>query len=133
MADESVRKASRDLLVLFWVLNGLIVILWLFLPARRIDLRVLVWGNILLLILGMISVKMNLRALTHQNVQAFLRLMYGSFILKFFVLALAAFLYIYLEKEKLRKPALAGCFAFYIFYTFVELKSVMKKSKKPDA
>jgi len=29
--------------------------------------------------------------------------------------------------------ALAGCFAFYIFYTFVELKSVMKKSKKPDA
>jgi hypothetical protein len=82
---------------------------------------------------GWISVTMSKAALEHKNVQIFLRLVYGSFLLKFFVLAIGAFVYIALYKKNINKPALLGCFGLYIIYAIIELRSVMKQSKKPNA
>ena len=69
----------------------------------------------------------------HQNTQGFLRLVYGAFLLKFFVLAIVAFIYIAVFKKVINKPGLFGCFGLYFIYTFIEMRSVLKLSKKPNA
>jgi hypothetical protein len=76
---------------------------------------------------------MSTRALEHKNVQTFLRLVYGSFLMKFFVLAFAAIIYIAIYKKDTNIPALFGCFGLYFIYTFIELRTVMKQSKKRNA
>jgi hypothetical protein len=126
-------KAFITLIILFMSLTVLFFLLWIFSSDSVVDYRVLIGGNLLLFIVGMISLGMNTRAMKHQNTQGFLRLVYGAFILKFFVLAIVAFVYIAIFKKTVNKPALFGCFGLYFIYTFLEMRSVMKQSKKPNA
>jgi hypothetical protein len=122
-----------SLVVPFLGLMALFFLLWILNRGTAVDYRVLLGGNFLLFIIGIISLRMNLKAMEHQRVQVFLRLVYGSFILKFFVLAIVAFIYIAIFKKAVNKPALFGCFGLYFIYTFIEVRSVMKLSKKPNA
>jgi len=94
---------------------------------------VLLAGNTLLFLVGLISFRMNTGAMRHQNTQGFLRLVYGAFIIKFFVLALAALTYIVIFKKMINKPALFGCVGLYFIYSFIEMRAVMKLSKKQNA
>ena len=133
MATDSVDKAFISLVFLFLAFSIIFSLLWIFAIHTPVDFRVLLGGNGLLFVVGLISLKMNVKAMTHQSVQVFLRLVYGSFILKFFVLAVVAFVYIAIFKKGVNKPALFGCFGLYFIYTFLEVRSVMKLSKKPNA
>ncbi len=90
-------------------------------------------GNALLFLVGCISLRMSMKALTDKNVQVFLRLVYGSFMMKFFVFATVAFIYIFTYKKNINKPALLGCFALYILYTFFEIRTVLKQAKRKNA
>jgi hypothetical protein len=133
MPIVSDRKAYFPLLFLFLGLSLVFLGLQYFIPGTFVNYRVLLVGNLLLFIVGWISVTMSKAALEHKNVQIFLRLVYGSFLLKFFVLAIGAFVYIAIYKKNINKPALLGCFGLYIIYVIIELRSVMKQSKKPNA
>jgi predicted tellurium resistance membrane protein TerC len=133
MPIVSDRKAYFPLLFLFLGLSLVFLVLQYFIQGTFVNYRVLLVGNLLLFIVGWISVTMSKAALEHKNVQIFLRLVYGSFLLKFFVLAIGAFVYIALYKKNINKPALLGCFGLYIIYAIIELRSVMKQSKKPNA
>ena len=120
-------------LYLFLGLSTLILLFKYLIPGSGINYRVLMIGNLLLFSVGWISIKMSTKALYHQSVQVFLRLVYGSFLLKFFILAAAAIGYIFLYKKGINKPALFGCFGLYLLYMIVEVRTVMKQSKKPNA
>jgi hypothetical protein len=133
MATDSVNKAFISLVFLFLAFSIIFSLLWIFAIHTPVDFRVLLGGNGLLFVVGLISLRMNVKAMMHQSVQVFLRLVYGSFILKFFVLAVVAFVYIAVFKKAVNKPALFGCFGLYFIYTFLEVRSVMKLSKKPNA
>ena len=133
MPIVSDRKAYFPLLYLFLGLSLVFLFLQYLIPGTFVNYRVLLVGNLLLFIVGWISVRMSKAALEHKNVQIFLRLVYSSFLLKFFVLAIGAFIYIALYKKNINKPALLGCFGLYIVYAIIELRSVMKQSKKPNA
>ena len=133
MQNASPNKAYFPVLYLFLALSIFFLGLRYLVPASVIDYRVLQIGNILLFIVGWISMRMSIRALEHKNVQVFLRLIYGSFMLKFFVLAIGAFIYIAMYKKDINKPALFGCFGLYFIYTFTEVRSVMKQRKKINA
>ncbi len=126
-------KAYFPVLYLFLALSIIFLGLRYTLPPEAVDYRVLQIGNLLLFIVGWISVRMSIKALDHKNVQVFLRLIYGSFMLKFFVLAVGAFIYISMYKKNINKPALFGCFGLYFIYTFIEVRSVMKQRKKINA
>ena len=121
------------LILLFLGLSLFFFLLRLSFHDTPVDYRVLMGGNLLLFLVGIISSEMNTRAMKHQNTQGFLRLVYGAFIFKFFVLAIAAFVYIAFFKKMISKPALFGCLGLYFIYTFIEMRSVMKMSKKPNA
>jgi hypothetical protein len=133
MPIASARQGYFQLICLFLGIGSIFFVLHLLFPLSTVDFRVLQCGNGLLFILGLISRRMGSRALGHKNVQVFLRLVYGSFLLKFFVLAISAFIYIARYKKDLNKPALFGCFGLYFIYTFIEVRSVIKQSKKPNA
>jgi hypothetical protein len=126
-------KVFTPIIFLFLALMAVFFLLWIFDKNSGVDYRVLMGGNLLLFIIGMISLKMNTGAMKHQNTQGFLRLVYGAFLLKFFVLAMVAFVYIALFKKAINKPGLFGCFGLYFIYTFIEMRSVLKMSKKPNA
>jgi hypothetical protein len=133
MLNSPDRKIFLPVLYLFLGLTAIFALLYLLLPGTAVDFRVLLAGNFLLFLVGGISMQMSLKAMKHQNVQVFLRLVYGSFLIKFFVLAICAFIYIFLFKKEINKPGLLGCFGLYMIYTYIEVRSVMKQSKKTNA
>jgi len=126
-------KTFFPLIFLFLGLTLVFFLLRLSFHDIPVDYRVLIGGNCLLFLVGIISSEMNIRAMKHRQTQGFLRLVYGAFIFKFFVLAMAAFVYIAVFKKMISKPALFGCLGLYFIYTFIEMRSVMKMSKKPNA
>jgi hypothetical protein len=133
MPKGSARKEFLPMVYLFLGTSLLFLLLWIIVPGKAVDYRVLLAGNGLLFIVGLISMHMSTRAMEHKNVQVFLRLVYGSFLLKFFVLAIGAFIYIAIFKKNINKPGLFGCFGLYFIYTFIEVRSVMKQRNKPNA
>ena len=132
-ASQTRIRINFQIIYLFLVSSLVLFILKILLGGTTVNYNVLLYGNLLLFVVSWISSKMSTSAVQHKNVQVFLRLVYGSFIMKFFVLAIAAFIYISIFKSGVNKPALFGCFGLYIIYTFIEVRSVLKQSKKPDA
>jgi hypothetical protein len=94
------------------------------------DQGVLVWGNLLVFATVITSFLLLRKAIDSPNPQSFVRAMYGSFIIKFFVLALGAFIYIMVAKKDVNKPALFGCIGLYFVYTFFEINALMKLLKE---
>jgi hypothetical protein len=133
MPESSFRKVFSPLLLLFLGLTVVFLLLYLIFPGTTVDYRVLLAGNALLFCVGYVSARMSVKALVHKNVQVFLRLVYSSFLLKFFVLAVGAFIYIAVFRKNINKSGLFGCFGLYFIYTFIEVRSVMKQSKKTNA
>ena len=133
MPNGSARKDFLPMIYLFLGSSLLFLLLWIVVPGRAVDYRVLMAGNGLLFTVGLISMGMSTRAMEHKNVQVFLRLVYGSFLLKFIALAIGAFIYIAIFKKDINKPGLFGCFGLYFIYTFIEVRSVMKQRNKPNA
>ncbi len=132
-ANRTGIRTNFQIVYLFLASSLIFFILKILMGGISVNYNVLLYGNLLLFIVSWISSKMSTSAVQHKNVQVFLRLVYGSFIMKFFVLAIAAFVYITIFKSGVNKPALFGCFGLYIIYTFIEVRSVLKQSKKPNA
>jgi ACR3 family arsenite efflux pump ArsB len=133
MPIGSGNKALITVVYFFLFVNACILVLVRFMPESGMNYKVLAIGNLLLFLIGCISVRMTLKALTDKNTQVFLKMIYGSFLLKFFVFAAAAFTYINIYKKEVNKPALFGCLALYVFYTVIEVRSALKQSKKSNA
>jgi len=127
------RTVYSSLLLLFIGISVIFLLFQYLLPGPEVNYTVLLFGNTLLFIIGILSVKMHVRALKHKSVQGFLQLVYGSFMMKFFILAMVAFTYIFINKKSINKPGLFGCLGLYILYAFLEVRTVMKMSKNKNA
>ncbi|HYM95053.1 MAG TPA: hypothetical protein VET23_12990 [Chitinophagaceae bacterium] len=95
-----------------------------------VDPEILIVGNLILFIVTFISFWLGQRGLKSGNMQGFVRSIYSSFIIKFFVLIAAAFIYIMAAKKNVNKPALLACMALYLVYTFLEVSILMKLAKQ---
>jgi hypothetical protein len=133
MPIGSGKKAYTQVVYFFLFVNILVLAFQRLMPGTAVNYPVLYIGNLLLFLVGSITVRMTLKALSDKNTQVFLRMIYGSFLLKFFVFAIASFVYISMYKKDVNKPALFGCLGLYISYTIIEVRSAMKQSKKTNA
>ncbi len=98
------------------------------------DQNVLVVGNIILFVICLVSFLMSIKGMLSKNNHVFFRLVYGSFIIKLFLIAGIAFAYIITVKKEVNKPALFLCMGLYIIYTVIEVAGLMKSGKqKPNA
>lgn len=100
------------------------------LEKNGVDQLVLIGGNLLLFIVSLTAFFITFNALKSVNPQAFVRAMYGSFMIKFFLIAVAAFIYIMIAKKEVNKPALIICGGLYIIYTAIETRALMKLLKQ---
>ncbi|MEP6700132.1 MAG: hypothetical protein ABJA85_02405 [Bacteroidota bacterium] len=120
----------RPFALLFILLNCFFIIEKNFLTKRGIDYEVLIVGNLVLLIATGLSFYISQRSLNSTNPNSSVRSLYGSFMIKFFLIAIAAFIYILIAKKNINKPALFICMGLYLVYTFIEVAALQKLLKQ---
>ncbi len=117
----------------FWIASNF---LFLFLDRRGIfanagiDGTVVIIGNFILFLVSLIALIITLKSFKSENPQAFVRAVMGSFIIRFFVVALSAFTYIMVAKQAVNKKALMLCGILYIIYSILETKKMLSLLKK---
>lgn len=116
--------------ILFILLNLFFITGKNWLLKKGIDYEVLIVGNIILLVATSLSFYISQRSLTSTNPRSSVGSLYGSFMIKFFLIAIAAFIYIMVAKKNLNKPALIICMGLYLVYTFLEVSSLQKLLKQ---
>ena len=118
--------------VFFAVIFILIVILdrLKIFDKNGIDSTVILAGNFILFIATALSFWISQRSFHSTNPNASVRGMYGSFMIKFFVCLIAAFIYIMIAKKNVNKPALIICMGLYIVYTVMEVSALQKLLKQ---
>ena len=115
-------------IMVFVILNSGFLIMMGRLEDWGFDYAVLVFGNIIVFGISLLSYWMAVKGLTTKNNHAFFRWVYGSIMLKLFILAGVAFVYIMLNKNEVNKPGLFFCMGLYVIYTFIEVSGLMKVS-----
>ncbi len=103
------------------------------LTEANINYLVLLAGNGVLFLATMLSFYFYRKSLLHRNPQAFLRMVYSGMLLKMAICLGAVLVYVLLAGRGVNKIAVFGCFALYLIYTFVEVKTLMNLSKQKNA
>jgi len=129
MNKQSLRSFFPAIMI-FLVLNSGFLAMMKKLEAWGFDYPVLLFGNLLIFGISFLSYWMAVKGLTTKNNHAFFRWVYGSVMIKLFILAGVAFVYIMMNKDKVNKPALFFCMGLYIIYTFIEVSALMKVNKQ---
>lgn len=118
------------MLIVFVLLNVLLVTGKNLLESWNVDTVVLATGNLLVFVIVLVSYFLLRKAIYSSNPQVFVRAMYGSFMIKFFVLAIGAFIYIQVAGKNVNKQALFINMGLYFVYTFIEISALMKLLKQ---
>jgi signal transduction histidine kinase len=124
------QKPWFPLLLLFVFLNAFFLTGKNFLVKQGIDHLVLIGGNLVLFIATALSFYVSYKSVTSPNPHSSVRSLYGSFMIKFFLIIIAAFVYIMVAKKELNKPALFICMGLYLVYTVVEVAALQKLLKQ---
>ena len=128
--NKNLLQSIRPLGLIFIFLTAFFIFGKSWLEKKGVDTDVLIIGNLVLFLVSLSAFLIANKALRSSNPQAFVRAMYSSFIIKFFVLAITAFVYIMVAKKNVNKPALITCAGLYIIYTVMETKALMKMLKQ---
>ena len=115
--------------ILFVILNGFFIAGRSLLESWGLDQSVLIIGNLVLFAATLLSYFISLRGLRTTSGHVAVRSVYGSFMVKFFLCVIAAFIYIMMKKNNVNKPALFTCMGLYIVYTFMEVSLLTKMSR----
>lgn len=118
------------IVILFVVLNGFFLAGKNFLQRWGADQDVLIIGNAILFLITLISYLIAQRGIKNANTHFFIRAVMGGIMVKLFVAAIVAFIYISIFKKEINKPALFTCMGLYLVYTFIEV-SVLTRQLKP--
>jgi hypothetical protein len=128
MVTKLVPRSQLPLVAIFFSLNLLILIFRLMVGPSPAYVVILL-GNLILFIATLLSFNLYRKSLLNNNVQGFLRLIYGGMFLKMIICIAAALVYILIARNAVSKIAVFGCFGFYFIYTFAEVKILMRLNK----
>ena len=97
--------------------------------AWGFDPKVLFAGNLFLYLLTMASWFLLRKGMKAKDTAGFLGSFYGSFLMKFFLVAVVAFAYVSTRREAINKPSFFACMFLYLLYVFLETRTLLKVSK----
>lgn len=120
---------GRPFIILFILLNGFFIAGKNWLAKHGIASEVLIVGNLVLVVATALSFWIVQKSMNSANPNAAMRSMYGSFMARFFICIIAAFVYIMIAKKNVNKPALFICMGLYLVYTFIEVSVLTKMLK----
>jgi len=135
MGNKVTGRSFLPIVVVFVLVSLFIWLAGPLLEAWKADRWVLTGGNVLLFLVTLISFMLYSKALRSANVHAFVRVMYGSLLIKMLVCLVATFIYASVAGRAVNRNGILCCFVFYILYTFFEVKILMeltRKQGKPD-
>ncbi len=118
---------------IFWAISFLVILLLdrkAVFENAGIDGTVVLGGNMIIFIATTLSFVVSARSLRSTSPSAPVRSLYGSFMIKFFIIIIAAFIYIMMAKKEVNKPALMICAGLYLVYSTLEVFAVQKLLKQ---
>ena len=128
------QKKYVPVIVLFVFVNAMVFIFKSFLQLNGFEIRFLLIANAILLILSLSGFLIQLKGLKSSNVNAFIRSVYSSLLLKMVIIMIAVFFYMFITSGKVNKPSLFTSMGIYLLYTSIEVTQLMKIARrKPDA
>ena len=121
---------SVPVIVLFILINALAFIFKTFLHNQGFEIKFLLTANLLLFCLSLLAFFIQMRGLKSTNINAFIRSVYASLLVKIFIVIIALAVYLFITKGKINRPSLFTSMALYILYTFIEVRQLMKISRR---
>jgi hypothetical protein len=132
MENKAILRAYQPFLLIFFVLEAVFLLLAAVLLEWEIDYRVLMWGNALLFIVTTMSFVLYIKGLRSKNPHAFVRVMYGSMLVKFFVCLAAVLIYGMIARAAVNRNGVLGCFVLYVIYTYLEVRTLLRMNRKQN-
>lgn len=132
MTKIKLSNTYLPLIFIFVFVNALCVIFNNRLDAWQINHVVVQAANLLLFLLMFGSAYLHIKAFYKPNPHAFLRSVLGATVLKLFVIAGAAFVYLLVAGEKKSIYAVLAGMGLYIVYTVVEMRGIVKMNKQEN-
>ena len=125
---------SVAVIVLFVLINAAAFLFTSFLHDHGFGIKLLLAANLLLFVLPMAGFIIQMRAIKSANINAFIRGVYVNLLVKIFVVIIGLAIYLFITKGKINKPSLFTAMGLYILYSSLEVRQLMKISrKKTDA
>jgi hypothetical protein len=129
MDNKNFIRVFLPVLLIFIITNGFFLTAGTLAAKWNIDRDVVIAGNLVLFIATGISFFLYYKALRNNNVQAFLRMIYGGMFLKMMICLFAAFIYIIIAGKTVNKGAIILCLFLYLVYSSVEIVLLLKQRK----
>jgi hypothetical protein len=117
------------IVIIFVIVNALLIVFRTTFDRWGVDRDAMIIGNVLLFAITLLSYWIGIRGLRSPNTHAFVRGVYASMMIKLFLCAIAAFIYVSIYRESVNKPALFGTMGLYLVYSFLEVSILMKMLK----
>jgi hypothetical protein len=121
-------KGFQKLFAIFFLVFVLVVSFHEKLVEWEIDPIVVIVGNILLLGTSLLTLNIFEKANSSKTPQGFVRNVYSAFVVKFFVLVVAAMLYFYFS-DTISVRAVFLCMGFYFVYHFLGTSHAAVKAR----
>ncbi len=132
MTKVKLSNTYLPLIFIFVFVNALCVIFNNKLDEWHINHFVVQAANLLLFLLMFGSAYLHIKAFYKPNPHAFLRSVLGATVLKLFVIAGAAFIYLLVAGENKSIYAVLSGLVLYIVYTVVEMRGIIKMNKQEN-
>lgn len=123
-------KKLIPLIGLFIVLNIMLLVFKNLLILNGFEINFILVANAILFILSFSGFYIQTRGVRSSNINAFIRGVYSSVLLKMFIIMGAILIYILVAGGKVNTPALFTSMGIYLLYTSVEVIQLMKIARK---
>lgn len=132
--NQSFLKKCTGFLIIFIVTTGILFFLKDLLQGKDVDVNFIMGANALFFVLTVFGFAIQLRGSHATNINAFLRGIYSSLLVKMFAVVIALVIYIGIAGGAVNTAAVMTSMGLYFLYAGVEVAQLMKiVRKKPNA
>ena len=117
------------LFALFGIINGLLFIFKQQLLDQGMHANVLLTGNVIMAFISLVSYIMGRQGLASSNHNAFVRAIYGSMLIKFFLCIVGIVAYVLIYKPNVSKLTVFSLLFIYLIYTVFETLSLFRLTR----
>jgi hypothetical protein len=132
MENKVTGRSFLPIVLTFIVISVVALVARPVLAGWKLDYAVLLWGNALLFLLTVASFYLYTKGVRNNNVQVFVRVMYGSLLIKFMGCLLAVVIYAAASRQGVNRNGILGCFMLYVLYTFLEVRTLLQLFKRKN-
>ena len=133
MDKTLIKEFFRPVIIFFILVNALCLTCGKWLDAKNIDHIVLMYANLILFLLALITCFIHIKTLRNNNPHAFVRGVTLATFIKLIVIAASVAIYLVAAGESRSLYAIAASMGIYIIYTIFEVTGAIRMNRKRNA